>query len=200
MFDRNWNPSGESQKSYQSRIDSGFMHRYLSGSAILDIGGSGYEPNPKTITQNAVNIDLDYPGYDGLNLPFPDQSQDAVYSSHCLEHIESWKETLQEWFRVIKVHGYLVIIVPHQMLYEKKSRLPSRYNSDHKRFYLPHILLDQLEKALPKSEWRLRHCCENDLFFDYSIPPAQHSVGCYEIECVVEKIPPYQFLNELEST
>src|ERR1039457_4202089 len=42
-------------------------------------------------------------GYDGVRLPFPDASQDAVHSCHCLEHIPDYRATLAEWFRVLKV-------------------------------------------------------------------------------------------------
>lgn len=196
MFDRSRQPSGESAKSYATRIDSGFMHRYLSGQNILEIGGTANGVG-QAITENAINIDWDYPGYDGLHLPFPDRSQDAVYSSHCLEHIDDWRASLQEWFRVVKVWGYLIIVVPHQMLYEKKVAPPSRFNGDHKRFYLPSTLLNEVQLALPLGEWRLRHCCDNDMNFDYDIPPAQHSVGCYEIECVVQRIPLYRYLRDL---
>jgi SAM-dependent methyltransferase len=175
------------------------MQRYLSGSQILEIGGTG-DGRGIPITESAINIDLDYPGYDGRTLPFADESQDAVYTSHCLEHIDDSSNALRDWFRVLKVWGYLIIIVPHQMLYEKKVNPPSRFaGTQHKRFYLPSILLNEVQVSLPLSEWRLRHMRENDDDFDYSIPPAVHSTGCYEIECVIQKIPRYRYLNELLS-
>jgi len=198
MFNRNRKVSGESFKSYRSRIDSGFMHRYLSGAHILEIGGTG-DGAGVTITDNAINIDFGYPGYDGIHLPFEDCSQDAVYNSHCLEHIDDYKAALREWFRVLKVWGYLVIIVPHQLLYEKKVHLPSRFAPSHKRFYLPSLLLNEIQISLPVSEWRLRHMRENDDDFDYQIPPNVHSTGAYEIECVIQKIPPYSYLPQLLS-
>jgi len=197
-FDRNRKVSGESSKSNRSRIDSGFMHRYLSGVNILEIGGTG-DGTGVPITDNAINIDLGFPGYDGVHLPFDDGSQDALYSSHCLEHIEDYNSTLQEWFRVIKVWGYMIIIVPHQLLYEKKVNLPSRFAGGHKRFYLPSLLLNEIQISLPVSEWRLRHMRENDDDFDYQIPPHVHSTGAYEIECVIQKIPPYAYLSQLLS-
>lgn len=197
MFDRNRNVTGESKKSYKSRIDSGFMHRYLSGNHILEIGGTG-DGQGVPITANAINVDTGYPGYDGIHLPFADQSQDAVYTSHCLEHIDDYKAALTEWFRVVKVWGYLVVIVPHQLLYEKKVGFPSRFaGNGHRRYYLPSTLLNEIQVSLPISEWRLRYMRENDDDFDYDIPPHVHSQGAYEIECVIQKIPRYKYLNEL---
>jgi SAM-dependent methyltransferase len=198
-FVRNRLVSGESLKSHRSRIDSGFMHRYLNGDQILEIGGTG-DGKGVPITDSAINIDLGYPGYDGRTLPFADGSQDAVYTSHCLEHIDDFRNVLQDWFRVLKVGGYLIVIVPHQLLCEKKVTQPSRFaGHQHKRFYLPSTLLNEIQTSLPLTEWRLRHMRENDDDFDYDIPPHIHSIGSYEIECVIQKIPQYKYLNEMLS-
>ena len=44
---------------------------------------------------------------------FDDGSLDYVFSSHCLEHIENWREALDEWIRKIKPDGILFIYLPH---------------------------------------------------------------------------------------
>jgi SAM-dependent methyltransferase len=183
----------ESRKTYRSKIASGFFDRYLSGKAILEIGYKGGLDGIVPIVPQAIGIDVDYSGYDGVNLPFPDQSQDAVYSSHCLEHITDYKRVLREWYRVLKLGGYLVIVVPHQYLFERRLKLPSLSNSDHKRFYTPASLLKEVEEAFEPNSYRVRHLVDNDLGFDYSIPPwSPHVSGCYEIELVLEKTrPPY---------
>jgi len=111
-----------------------------------------------------------------------------VFSSHCLEHIDDFADVLRDWFRVIRIGGFIVIMVPHQFLYEKRVTLPSRFNADHKRFYTPGALMSDIEAVLPPNAYRLRHLADNDRGFDYTIPPAQHSGGCYEIELVIEKI------------
>jgi SAM-dependent methyltransferase len=196
-FDRKRKVTGESGVAYLSRIDSGFMHRYLSGDNILEIGGTG-AGDGVPIVPAAINVDVDYPGYDGINLPFPDHSQDAVYASHVLEHVPDVVLALREWFRVLRVGGYLVVMVPHQLLYEKKKAPPSRFAGfAHRRFFMPHSLITDMTRALPLTEWRLRHMRDNDDGFDYTIPPEEHSIGCYEIECVVEKVERYIYLDQL---
>lgn len=180
----------EARKTFEFKLRNGFIDRYLSGSAILDIGYKGYESDVVPILPHAIGIDLDYPGYDGKVLPFADGSQDAVFSSHCLEHIADYPQAVREWFRVLKSGGHLVIVVPHQFLYEKRTRPPSRWNEDHKRFYTPASLMAEIETALPPNAYRLRHLADNDLGYDYSIGPNRHAGGCYEIELVVEKISP----------
>jgi len=178
----------EASKSIGIRTRSGFMDKYLSGNNILDIGYLGYVEGVVPVVPQAIGIELDYPGYDGKRLPFEDASQDAVFSSHCLEHIADYITILRDWYRVLKPGGFMIIVVPHQFLYEKRQRLPSRWNEDHKRFYTPASLLAEIEAALSPNSYRVRHLVDNDFGFDYSIPPAAHSGGCYEIELVVEKI------------
>jgi SAM-dependent methyltransferase len=201
MFDPNRNVGPESRKSYADKVNNGFIQKYLSGQNVLDVGFVGYSDNGVTvvpIVENAIGIDVGYPGYDGLNLPFPDQSQDAVYSSHCLEHVDNSLATLAEWFRVLRIGGYMVIVVPHQQLYEKTLYHPSRFAGyGHRRFYLPNVLLTEIQQALPYGEWRLRHMVDNDAGFDYNLPATQHSAGCYEIECVIERIARPAYIDEM---
>ena len=178
----------EASKAEEARRLSGFTERYLSGPHILDIGYRGYIPDVQPIVPHAIGVELDFPGYDGRTLPFPDNSQDAVFSSHCLEHIPDFVQALRDWFRVAKIGGYLIIMVPHQYLYEKRIALPSRYNADHKRFYTPASLLQDVEAALSPNSYRVRHLADNDAGYEYGIPPERHSGGSYEIELVIEKI------------
>lgn len=178
----------ETAKNFERRVREGFFETYLKGTAILDIGYRGSRADADPITDHAIGIDLDYPGYDGRRLPFPDESQDAVFASHVLEHIEDHSEALREWYRVLKVGGYLVIAVPHQDLYERKASPPSRFNQDHKRFYTPALLLTEIESALPVGGFRVRSLKDVDDGFDYSVPPNQHARGSYEIEVIVEKL------------
>jgi SAM-dependent methyltransferase len=184
----NRNVGVEARKTYAAKLDDGFIEKYLSGMAILDIGYKGYENDVVPIVPQAIGIDVDYPGYDGRRLPFPDQSQDAVFSSHCLEHVEDAQAALSEWFRVLKINGFLVLCVPHKHLYERKSSPPSIWNPDHRRFYTPATLLVDIEGGLEPNTYRLRHLTDNDAGYDYSIPPDQHPAGCYEIELVIQRI------------
>ncbi len=179
----------EAGKTIEDKRRTGFVAKYLSGGAILDIGYRGYTDAEPVVAQ-AIGIELDYPGYDGRTLPFPDRSQDAVFSSHCLEHIEDFRNAIREWHRVLKVGGFLIIAVPHQFLYEKRRNLPSRWNADHKRFYTPASLLAEVELSLAPNSYRVRQLSDNDLGYVYAIPPEQHAGGCYEIELVLERIEP----------
>lgn len=178
----------ESSKTYKEKCLNGFFDKYMSGSG-LEIGYKGYIEGVVPILPSAIGVDLDYPNYNGVSLPFSDESQNYVYSSHCLEHVSDSIGAIKEWFRVLKPHGYLIIIVPHQYLYEKKVDLPSRFNADHKRFYTSATLVQEIEMALAPNTFRIRHLRENDEGHDYLQQPTEHSKWCYEIEVVIEKLP-----------
>lgn len=190
-YPEDYTPPGEAGRSYLRRLRSGFLDRFCTGDVVLDVGFSGYD-NPLGLTAlpGAIGVDVDYPGYDGLRLPFDDASVDVVFSSHCLEHIQFDLAAIRDWYRVLRVGGHIVCIVPSQALYEKKRFLPSNWNIDHKRMYSPAKLLESIEEALELNSYRVRHLAENDENFDYSIGPELHSVGCYEIELVIQKISP----------
>jgi SAM-dependent methyltransferase len=135
-------------------------------------------------------VDLDYPAYDGKKLPFPDESVDTLYSSHMLEHVADFRATIRDWHRVVRSGGFIVCVVPHQFLYEKRRSLPSLWNADHKRFYTPASLLREFETSLRPNTYRVRHLRDNDEGYTYGIGPEAHSGGGYEIELVVQKIAP----------
>jgi SAM-dependent methyltransferase len=189
----------EVRKTYGTRIESGFFLQYLSGENVLDIGFKGSNPNAVPIVPHAIGVDRDYPGYDGVRLPFADGSQDAVHSSHCLEHIPNYRGALAEWFRVLKVGGYLVLTVPHRWLYERKPTPTSRFGgNEHLRFYTVGSLATEIEASLPPGGYRIRVLRDNDDNFDYSTPPDQGPRGCYEIELVLQKIACPVYADRLE--
>lgn len=123
---------------------------------------------------------------------------DFVYASHILEHLEDPSRAVKEWWRVLKPGGHLIISVPHRDLYEKKRRLPSRFNEDHKTFWLPHEFDPPNTFSL---SFFLRDALGISIFcyFDMDIevqqdgwsllPPEQHSPGEFSIEAIIRKEP-----------
>lgn len=187
QFDPNRVLGPEAKRSHQYRFDTKFYHKYMSGYG-LDIGFKGQTKGAMPVIERATGIDLGYPDYDGKHLPFKDDSQDFVFSSHMLEHCVDDLFMIEEWHRVTKIGGHIIIIVPHQFLYEKKFRTPSKWNHDHQRFYTGARLLQSVEAALKPNSYRVRHLVDNDRDFNYDIGPDKHSDGCYEIELVLQKI------------
>ena len=183
-----WPAKGEPAKTFVLRLINGFFTNYMSGNLILDIGYRGGHADAVPIFPHAIGIDLDYPGYDGVRLPFEEGSVDSVFASHILEHVPDPQVVFREWFRVLKISGFIVCIVPHQYLYERKISLPSRWNEGHLRFYTPASLLRELEESLELNSYRIRHFADNDFGYAYNLTPDVQASGCYEIELVVQKI------------
>lgn len=176
---------------------SRYVSELLQAPRVIDVGFRGSATDPEPIVSWAVGVDTDYPGYDGIHLPFADESQDVIFASHCLEHIEDPDNALRDWYRTIKNHGHVVILVPHQHLYERKAAPPSRFTGDHRRFYTPISLLGEFERAFPVGGWRLRSLRDFDEGFDYTVSSSQHARGQCEIEAVVEKIPVPNYARHL---
>ena len=185
-----WPVKGEAGRTFNDKLKNGFFSTYMAGEVTIDIGYRGAFEDAVPILPHAIGVDLDYPAYDGKRLPFPDESIDTVYSSHMLEHVADFRATICDWHRVVRSGGYIVCVVPHQFLYEKRRSLPSSWNADHKRFYTPASLLHEVEASLRPNTYRVRHLRDNDEGFTYYIGPEAHSGGGYEIELVVQKITP----------
>jgi SAM-dependent methyltransferase len=120
----------------------------------------------------------------------PDGAFWTVYASHVLEHVHDPESAVLEWWRVLHSGGCLIICVPHMALYEGKTDLPSRWNDDHKTFWLPsggryppHVR--SLSGALSKlgGEMTITVLDEGHHYPD----KLQHPGGEYSIEGIVRK-------------
>jgi len=49
---------------------------------------------------------------DLMEIPFPDESFDAIYCSHVLEHVADDRRAMRELFRVLRTGGWAVLQVP----------------------------------------------------------------------------------------
>lgn len=176
----------ESRKAYRRRCESGFWDRFIAGPKVLDIGFRGGINDALPIVEGAIGVELGYPGYDGETLPFDTESIDTVHASHVLEHVPF--DNLKDWFRVIRIGGTLIIMVPHAYLYERRISVPpSRWSPEHLRAYTPTLLLMHLELRLTPNTYRIEHMADVDDGYDYDLPITSHPVGCLEIELVLRK-------------
>jgi SAM-dependent methyltransferase len=56
---------------------------------------------------------------DARFLPFKDETLDWVYSSHLIEDFKDWSPLLEEWKRVVKPGGKIIILVPDKELWKE---------------------------------------------------------------------------------
>lgn len=102
-----------------------FPSKYLKGK-VLDIGCG-----EDIVCNWAEPFDLAHGDAQHICRYLPEQSYDTVHSSHCLEHMIDPPAALTQWWSLVKPGGYLVVVVPHEDLYEQ-GIWPSRFNHDHK--------------------------------------------------------------------
>lgn len=95
---------------------------YCEGNG-LDIGSSGDPVVPWAIqldlpTEEYLDYNPNRPDSpihwrgDARQLPFKSGVLDWLHSSHVIEDFEDWRPILEEWNRVLKVGGFLMIAVP----------------------------------------------------------------------------------------
>lgn len=93
---------------------SWYGYSHTSDEKIVDLG-CGTSKVPGSIGLDcfkdpAVDVvhDLDVFPY-----PFGNDSLDAVYLNHCIEHLADPKRTLEECVRIVRQNGNIFITVPH---------------------------------------------------------------------------------------
>ena len=125
----------------------------------------------------------------------PDCHFDYVYSFHCLEHLDDPVTALRNWFRILKPKGWLIVGVPHRDLYEKNKVLPSRWNGDHKHFWMPvwdeppHTKgLFETSHAAMGIAAELHSLRVLDEGLEFENEPMTHSNGEYTIEGIWRKL------------
>lgn len=184
----------ETQKARARREAEKFFEKFCTGKG-LDIG-AGNDPIMPDVDTFDLYQGATFKGNAETLDEIRDASYDWVYSSHCLEHLDDPRKALKNWWRVVKPGGYLIIVVPHRDLYEKKTTLPSRFNLEHKTYWLAEVrdpgspctltLHDVVEETLDGFEVLvLRTCSEGTTNQD---KPEEHANGEFSIEMVLKKI------------
>lgn len=124
----------ETTKSRLRRLsDDRFVNRYFVGDGI-DIGCGDDSLGKYKNTYTGINEvkAWDLPDGDAqLMQGVEDDAYDFVHSSHCLEHMRNPTEAMQNWIRICKPGGHIVITIPEEDLYEQ-GVWPSTFNRDHK--------------------------------------------------------------------
>ena len=85
-------------------------------------------------------IDLEFDDlYHANNLPI--RPVDYIFSSHCLEHVNDWVETMDYWYERLKEGGVLFLYLPH---YDQKYWRPWN-NRKHKHVFTVEIVKNYME-------------------------------------------------------
>lgn len=121
----------------------------------LDLGFGG-DP----VNESAIRVDYPSPyaavgkypvqlGGDAANLSwFRDNMLDYIFSSHLLEDFDDTETVLNEWIRVLKHGGRLVLFCPDEQRFRKHCRETGQpYNTAHKH---ENFSLDYVKNILEK--------------------------------------------------
>lgn len=174
----------ETSKSYQLRKRNNHFNLYLNGYGI-DIGSG----DDLLVVENGKVDTWDLPHGDAQYMhSIGDNTYDFVYSSHCLEHMNSVKDALSNWLRILKKGGHLFFTVPEYVLYEK-MRFPSIFNTDHKNSFsyfiennkvgrLNHYFYKDIINMLSSLGANTLYCSIEDENYNYNIgPDADQTLG-----------------------
>jgi ADP-heptose:LPS heptosyltransferase len=148
-----WNPAAD-QGNESGKIKWELVP-YTRGRG-LDLGCGPHKPFPHFIgIDSNVDRDLFRIEASGRNLTgdvsslelFGSESVDFVFSSHTLEHITDYEATLAEWWRVVKVGGFLCLYLPHKDLYPNIGTPGA--NIDHKHDFVPADIIAAMKRIAP---------------------------------------------------
>lgn len=122
----------ETEKADNRRKGTWLYNKVFNGKGI-DIGCGIDVLNKNNIYPNVKTVKgFDLEDGDAQYIDQYDSNQyDFVHSSQCLEHMKDPYVALQNWWKLVKVNGYLIVTMPDEDLYEQ-GHFPSRYNGDHK--------------------------------------------------------------------
>ena len=87
----------------------------------------------------SIPIDTSFnDGYHATNLP--KKNIDYIFSSHCLEHISNWVETMDYWYETLKNGGVLFLYLPdYSQVYWRPWN-----NRKHANIFTPQIIEDYM--------------------------------------------------------
>lgn len=126
---------GESYPAFQSK---GNASKYAIPFAEELCSGFGYDigcMKKEWSFPGSHPIDIDFDDdYDANNLP--DGEADYIFSSHCLEHIDGWVDTMDYWYSKLNDGGVLFLYLPD---FSQKYWRPWN-NRKHRNVFTPDII------------------------------------------------------------
>ncbi len=121
-----------------------------------------------------------------------------IFLHDVLPFLSETRQFIELCFSKLAIGGTMIISTPHQFLYERKLRLPSRRNTLHRRFYTPNTLLADVEEAIDSSEFRLRFLCDSDIGYTYRTGLNAIPGGGQDILLAIERIARPSWRSEME--
>jgi len=136
-------------KKYPELQANGFAAQYAFPFATQVCKGNGFDvgcAKAEWSLPGSIPVDKSFDDpYHAMNLPLhstPERQRlDYIFSSHCLEHIPNYVETLEYWVNSLWCNGILFLYLPH---YSQEYWRPWN-NKKHVHAFTPEIIRDCLE-------------------------------------------------------
>jgi ubiquinone/menaquinone biosynthesis C-methylase UbiE len=134
-FEHHWNHYGVNRSScLEIGCGAGRLTRQLSKyfDRLIAVDVS---PDMIACARKAIASDtVDFLVIDGMNIPYPSASVDAVFSAHVLQHLDSEEighAYFREFFRLLKANGTLMVHLPLYQFPNEKGSLGLLMRSQH---------------------------------------------------------------------
>gem|GEM_PF-3002225 len=145
-----WERSPLVERAYRRFQQNGIDQLCFAGDLTLHIGyrheGSAIL---KPINEKAIGIEIGYSGYDGVVLPFESASADTLYLSDYFPTKYDVAKAVQEWRRVLRDGGHVVI-----------TNMLGVFGAEGLRVDISTIL-SPIEAALPIGSYQVLHCSQS---------------------------------------
>ena len=179
------------------RLDPRFANRWLVGKG-LNIGVE-VDPTLKELWPKITAVDSITAGSGGRVAQYltevPSDSYDFVHAPRVLQLCQDPKIALLNWVRVLRPGGFIVALVPEELLYEL-GRWPSRFDAENRSsFTMRYVSQIPTSVNLVQALWKLKVDVEHlsllsDLWRRDLVPTDQTQSGAEcAIEFVVRKLP-----------
>jgi len=84
--------------------------------------------------RNWKKENMEFKVMDGTKLPFPDEYFDAITSFETIEHTTKYREMLQEFFRVLKKGGRLILSTPNAAITSPDGKIGNPFHTQEFRY------------------------------------------------------------------
>ena len=125
-------------------VDDGLFANFVTTEKVLDVTLDNDDRPPILPFSSQIGVRTSHNSYTKL---YGDRNYDVVILANVLEHFNNPISILCAAYNQLEIGGRLIISVPHRDLYEKKLFTPSRFASEHKRFYTLDRLLVHVQAA-----------------------------------------------------
>lgn len=125
-----------------------YIWPYIKNGSGIDLGCELDRVHPECIGMDAhASAAVDIVG-DITDLSrFKDENFDWVFSSHAIEDILNFRGALEEWYRVLKSNGYLIVYCPYRLWYPNVGQPGANINHVHD--FVPSDIVNALREIDP---------------------------------------------------